>query len=54
MNRQQALAELASVGKQKDEAIRIIVTPTTDEQGPIYVLTLTTVLDVLKIGRAHV
>lgn len=47
MNRAQALAEFASFGKQKDEAISIIVSSTSDEQGPIYVLTLTTVLDVL-------
>ena len=52
MNRAQALAEFASFGKQKDEAISIIVSSTSDEQSPIYVLTLTTVLDVLTRCQA--
>ncbi|KKK87186.1 hypothetical protein LCGC14_2755780, partial [marine sediment metagenome] len=47
MNRAQALAEFVTFGKHKDEAISIIVSSTSDEQGPVYVLTLTTVLDVL-------
>ena len=46
MNRAQALAEFASFGKQKDEAISIIVSATSDEQSPAYTLTLATALDV--------
>ncbi|MBE0376457.1 hypothetical protein [Pseudoalteromonas prydzensis] len=52
MNRAQALAEFASFGKQKDEAISIIVASTINNQGPIYVLTLITVLDVLTRCQA--
>jgi len=46
MNRAQAIAEFARFGKQKDEAISIIVSTTSDEQSPAYILTLATALDV--------
>ena len=44
MNRAQAIAEFARFGKQKDEAISIIVSTTSDEQSPAYILTLATAL----------
>ncbi|MDP2636114.1 MULTISPECIES: hypothetical protein [unclassified Pseudoalteromonas] len=48
MNRAQALAEFATLGKNKDQAIGIIVS--TNEVEPIlcYTLTLENVIDVLK------
>ncbi|MBB1434861.1 hypothetical protein H5201_11165 [Pseudoalteromonas sp. SG43-6] len=52
MNRAQALAEFVTFGKYKDEAISIIVASTIDNQGPIYILTLATVLDVLTRCQA--
>lgn len=47
MNRAQALAEFVTFGKHQDEAISTIVSSTGDEQDPVFVLTLATVLDVL-------
>lgn len=52
MNRAQALAEFASFGKQKDEAISIIVASTINNQAPIYTLGLATVIDVLTRCQA--
>lgn len=47
MNRAQALAEFATFGKHKDEAIRIIVASSNDEISSVHRLTLATVFNVL-------
>ncbi|MBB1331815.1 hypothetical protein H5154_11155 [Pseudoalteromonas sp. SR44-5] len=47
MNRAQALAEFATFGKNKDQAIGIIVSSLTGDQSPAYILTLEAVLNVL-------
>ncbi|MEH6395675.1 hypothetical protein [Pseudoalteromonas sp.] len=52
MNRAQALAEFATFGKYKDEAISIIVASTINNQAPIYTLGLATVIDVLTRCQA--
>ncbi|MFY8328795.1 hypothetical protein [Pseudoalteromonas sp. ZZD1] len=48
MNRAQALAEFVTFGKNKEQAVGIIVSSLVDEQSPAYILTLESVLDVLK------
>lgn len=48
MNRAQALGEFATFGKNKDQAVGIIVSASDAEPNPCYRLTLETVLDVLN------
>lgn len=48
MNRAQALAEFVTFGKNKEQAIGIIVSSLADDQSPAYILTLGAVLDVLN------
>ncbi|MGS0497875.1 hypothetical protein CWB85_04705 [Pseudoalteromonas sp. S1727] len=48
MNRAQALAEFVTFGKNRDQAIGIIISANDAEPIPCYVLTLESVLDVLN------